>query len=381
MASQGPIVWENWKASENGAPHVYAYEFPLFTDAIILGQQDDPLGPYYFINTVSHTPTKSLLEPAIVARVKIHIEEKFKPHAMDKTDDKRYHGGDLTDELAALLSLILGIRLRPGAPTREFTEGGDPLGLPIGYKLRNMPALSASIQRPLLPRAKESHNLVALKMLEKFIHIEPDGATALVKASRQYQEAIWISEADPSLSWQYMISAVETAADYWKRSSGTAVERLKESKPELYSLLKERGGQEHVSMVAKLIVDSLGATKKFIDFLITFLPEPPSDRPSPAGQMSFDEENVRKALRIVYRCRSRSLHGGIPFPLPMCEPPMWIDDSKIPVEVPAGLATSSRGGVWRHEDSPIHLHIFEHMVRGALNSWWLSLPTHIEDGS
>lgn len=262
----GPSIWENWHAFESGTVVTHAYEVPFFTDATIFGQLDSQVGPYHFINTLSHVPTKSHLEPAIIARVKIYLKKyEFDPRAMDEADDQFYHGGDLFDELAALSALILGIRLRPGFPTREFKNGGDPLGDPINMKTRDAPTLSE---------------------------------------------------------------------------------------------------------VANLLADSFGATKKFIDFLIEFLPPPPNIRPHVNARLSFDKTSLRKILRTVYRCRSKALHGGTPFPVPMCEPPHFLGKTNIPAEVPVAVATKAMGAVWHREDAPMHLHIFEYIVQGALKNWW-----------
>ena len=44
-----------------------------------------------------------------------------------------YHGGQVADELASLVSLALGVRLENGGLTRVFELDGDPHGQPIGY--------------------------------------------------------------------------------------------------------------------------------------------------------------------------------------------------------------------------------------------------------
>jgi hypothetical protein len=46
----------------------------------------------------------------------------------NKTDTSRYHGGDLADELAALISLTLGICPKAGGERRIFEPDRDVLG-------------------------------------------------------------------------------------------------------------------------------------------------------------------------------------------------------------------------------------------------------------
>ena len=52
------------------------------------------------------------LNPSITLRVAIHSEFEHPP--TDKSNTRLYHGGRLCDEVAALFSLSLGIRLKAG---------------------------------------------------------------------------------------------------------------------------------------------------------------------------------------------------------------------------------------------------------------------------
>lgn len=42
-----------------------------------------------------------------------------------ETDDESYHGGLLQDEIAALISLSLGIRLKAGDHSRDYPNPSD----------------------------------------------------------------------------------------------------------------------------------------------------------------------------------------------------------------------------------------------------------------
>jgi hypothetical protein len=57
----------------------------------------------------------------------------------------------------------------------------------------------------------------------------------------------------------------------------------------------------------------------------------------------------------------------------MCEAPRKWGDSAAHSEVPLGQATITLGGTWLRKDTPISLHTFEYIVRGALLNWWTSL--------
>ena len=74
--------------------------------------------------------------PSIVLRLSDHIQhEDFKVDSYNgvfhdlETDASNYHGGSISDEIAALLSLNLGIRAKAGGCTRVFSEGDDEKGL------------------------------------------------------------------------------------------------------------------------------------------------------------------------------------------------------------------------------------------------------------
>ena len=117
------------------------------------------------------------------------------------------------------------------------------------------------------------------------------------------------------------------------------------------------------------------STKKFIDFVVAHMPPPPSKRPQRWAQLTWEESNLRKAVGSIYKYRSKALHAGVPFPAPMCHPGMVTPGSDVPSEIPTGLASSMMGGVWKAEDTPMLLHVFEYISRNAILCWWRSLDT------
>ena len=68
----GPISYLNWKAAEAGEKAIYAFEFPLFTDAHIIGKITDILGPYKFLNTVAFYKQQPIA-PSIILRFDEHL--------------------------------------------------------------------------------------------------------------------------------------------------------------------------------------------------------------------------------------------------------------------------------------------------------------------
>ena len=76
---------------------------------------------------------------------------------MTKTDTSQYHGGWLVDEIAALLSLCLGIRIKAGGQTRIFEEGKDPKGHPEYHAGYSDPVYVKRIgYQPIIPSATKS---------------------------------------------------------------------------------------------------------------------------------------------------------------------------------------------------------------------------------
>lgn len=367
---EGPSAYKNWKKADED-PLICTYEYPLFTDAHITGQIEDGYGPYQLLNAVRMPDTRTDF-PAIILRVDEHIDYVDEASQKElKSDVNHYHGGDLCDEIAALLSLTLGVRLKAGTATRWFQSNGDPKGRPLFFGVgKNTIILKSSNLRPVLPHALGTRTLQPNELIARLPELSPGDASALVRAARLYQDALWIVESEAALSWLMLVSAVETAAGHWRTTKESPVERVSASMPELKTMLVAAGGNELFEKVAGKIADYTGATKKFIDFVLTFLPEPPTERPHENLQVSWELEDMKKMMSVIYNWRSKALHSGTPFPYPMCYPPGNLFEEK-----PIGLATSAKGGVWKAKDTPMLLHTFEYIVRHALLKWWKSMFT------
>jgi hypothetical protein len=370
----GPFSYENWMAAISGSPLRHTMEYPLFTDAHIVGGLIDTYGPYQLINAIRIGEIHPA-RPAIILRVDNHLDNQLPQ--MNKTDTSRYHGGLLSDEIAALVSLCLGIRLKAGGESRMFGEESDPKGLPVSWGHAADPILPV-MKRPLvLPRAVNQHHLEGAAVLSAFHRIPPTTALVLVRAARLYQEALWIIESTPELSWIMLTSAIETVAGHWRQESEPPIERLRASQSlaPLEELLASHGDENFVLQVVSFITPYMGATRTFIDFIQTFLPPPPESRPPVAFQLSWEPKPMKQSLSQIYGYRSKALHGGIPFPAPMSDAPYQFESDSPPAEIPIGLAASTKGGVWTAKDLPMLIHTFEYIVRGALLNWWRSVPS------
>lgn len=174
----------------------------------------------------------------------------------------------------------------------------------------------------------------------------------LVRAARLYQDAVWIAEGQPELSWIMLVSAIEAAAKHWWSVDDSPGKRSRTSK---------------------------GVTRKFVRFVLSFLPDPPAQRPPQTAQHRWSEEAMRRSMHMIYTWRSKALHEGIPFPLPMCQPPHRFDD--LYTEKPLGLAHGAGDAAWSGEQTPMLLHTFEYIARNALLKWWKSMVPPSGDGT
>lgn len=337
--------FENWKAFLEKEKSEYAYEIPLYSDAS-LGLFDGlHAGPYRFFRTIPSNASERPFRTIVVMRVQVHIAKNdYELVAdMENTDDAAYHGGGLDDEIAALLSLLFGIRFMPGTVTREFRSGFDRLGIPGDSSV--IPALGMGSSQTIIPRLQRRDEIRKLPdLFETYPTLEKTNALMLVKAARQYQQAIWYADTDPNLAWLMLVSAVETAANHWRNGKGVS--------------------------------------RKFREFVSQFLSKAPESRPSPMGRFPFeDKTKLGEALKKIYNYRSKALHAGKPFPVPMCySQGRYGGDDEI-AEIPVGQASRALGSRWRHEDTPMVIHTFEHIVRSSLTEWWRSMAGSLRPSS
>ena len=324
----------NWLKKNEAPPHSSpneVYEYDVYSDARFTGQVQPPHWPYAFLNVIN--TELGAVEAALVLRAAFH--NKDNPYLPDwsKTDDTAYHGGWIDDELVALASLCLGARLASGGISRRFSPD-DPYGQPARWSRKPKPPF-VSKDGGMLPDVRGRHPLEGLNRIESVPHIEPNRYVSLVRSCNLYRDALWISEWDANLAWLLLVSALEAGA--------------------------------------KDACSDGGPTKRFINFAMRFMPEPPDSRPEgDALRFAWTECSFKRMLNKVYDYRSRALHEGTPFPAPMLEPP-WprsrVDEAEE--EVPLmGSGGSTLGGTWLASDVPINLHTFHYIARRVLLSWW-----------
>jgi hypothetical protein len=369
-----PQSWANWNANDREKPPRSAEEFELYSDSEIRGIDRDA-GPYRFMNMLAGASPSGLAQPVATVRIQ-HVT------SANPKDDDAEHGGRHVDEIAALVSLTLGVRVRAGDRTRYLDrQDEDPAGQPRSQSEVLRPVLLPGSRTPIIGHAKRVADLDELDLLDLYPQLSPPAACALVRAARLYQAALWDSERDAALSWILLSSAIEAAAGVALKGSEkkwSAVEMMRELDPRLYEACKA-GGESVVKSVADTQKGLLGATKKFVTFVQDFMPDAPAARPDECVQ-DWSPAGLEQPMREIYALRSRHLHAGIPFPWELRGVPLsggngvprewyaWLPHDEIPVHLtrdPKSVPNTKR---------PVHLHVFAHIVRGSLLKWWATRP-------
>ena len=360
---KGPDGHLNWRCSESRLPVADLVEVALYSDARLIGH--GMMGPYRIINTIP-TDRSEPLPMAAVLRMEWCIPERDPLPDMEKSNQDTFHGGSVLDELAALISLALGVRIQAGGVVREFRDENEPSGTPVQHGHR----------RPALPPAREtqiptlaSGDLRELEtVLSVYPRVDPAKAIEVVRCARAFQQGVWMADADPEYAWLKFVSALETAANCWWRGDNDAEAALRYSKPDLAEILEASGGTRLVQDVGEVLRDQLRATRRFLAFFERYKPAPPPIRPAPAFRANWNE--LDKAMRQIYGYRSKSLHAGLPFPAPMLsEPRILVEGEAAAPERPLGLASAMGSAVWQANELPMFLHVFEHITRTMLLSW------------
>lgn len=385
MPVQGPLGWRNWNAFENGFEESERSEAAFYSDADLNLNISEGLGPYELLAT--HGDPRRGVGPRLAFRMEfgVRLDDLMgESHASGRAaiellksggsaaeiEESGYHGGDIFDEFAALVSLALGIRCRSGGRTRLWTAG-DPLGYPIEWDHRPPYLPPSDRHGPLLPRLAEPSmtQSSAAKLLQLYHASDAEDAITLVRAARLYQQAVWIADADPNQAWIMLVSAIETAAVRWVVADVSPLDRIRAGMPRLARRLAGLP-EEVANPIAELLAPLVGAQQRYLALLKEFGPPPPPDRPPEAFQVEW--ERLLEHARTIYDYRSRALHAGTPFPDPMCQSPTFPNEKDY-LEKPFGLATQVNESVWPEEATPMLLATFEYIARKTLQGWWASL--------
>jgi hypothetical protein len=365
----GTDAWRNWNAFNDEKPESENADDELYSDRHFVGGPSIH-GPYALAAIVRDRP---VTQPAVRPAVRLHVglHENLTPDVvidgeLVPANSDAYHGGTASDEIAALVSLILGVRLRVAGTARlsgihRHGEAHQPIYLevaPLAHPGRlGREYIPATLTRPA--------DLRQLDRLNSFPDLNENAQVELVRAARSYATGVWWSNEDQNQAWLQLVTAIEIAANYRQSVQATPQELVEDLWPELWAALQPADDAVRAE-VSQRIAHQIRATRKFVDFLTECRPEPADLRPP---HEELDWTKMAKHAKLIYGHRSAALHGGKPFPLPMLEQPRNEANGAIQ-EVPWGLNTGGLGGVWDAKEAPMLLSTFEHIARGSLLNWW-----------
>ncbi|MGC5543715.1 hypothetical protein ACPYPE_23880 [Streptomyces griseus] len=358
-----PWSWNARRFLEQGLARREGAEFLLYSDSHFTGGPSIAAAPYVLTNCLG-LPDTGHMGPALALYLDDHFPE-FAAQPMDKTDTEGWLNLTLDDEIACVLSLVAGVRLRSGGLVRRF-DREDPRGTPQFYA--HAAPDWVTTQRPVFPTKSRIDMTQLDGWLDRYLALGREDSVVLVRAARQYRDALWVADTDPELAWLLLVSALEVIAGREALRDADPAELLRQIMPTLAEQLLAAGGEDHLASIAPLLAPVVKATGRFLACVEIYHPEAPSVRPEEYAQVNWEWPSLRKSIAKVYGYRSARLHSGVPFPSPLCQPPMPTAD--VLDERPSGIAAAAGNAAWVAKDLPMHLHTFGYIVRGCLLKWW-----------
>ena len=239
---RGPSGYENWHRAIRGVPLRSATETPLYSDTEIAGDVVKEWGPYKVLNTIAMVHQPCCL-PVLILRVDHHAKKGYLPiPSMGKTDISIFHGGSIEDEIASLIGLALGIRLRPSSYTREINF--DPLDeRPRAEDPSTVPTLAYIGKHSRCIFRVPQRVTIEPCILSDYTNLPATSAVALVRAARLFQSALWLCESNPNDAWLMLVSSIEVAAVEW---------RMVDDDPDLFSVNSNQNGRRGLNKMAEL---------------------------------------------------------------------------------------------------------------------------------
>lgn len=375
-----PDIQQAWGAADATGS---GWEALLYTDASLHGldvMRD--LGPFQLLLSYA-----DLMHPGTVASPRLVLRARYSlpppdygtPMPVLSANAFWWLNLELDEQLACLLSLTLGIRMRSGGRVRRFYRGKDPAGKPdhLAHQAPTLPLFRphASVY-PQLPGLQVSLQ-AALSHLQLVPRTPPDATSAVLRAARHYATALWIVDDDPEQAWLQLVTAAEVAATHHQRDDADAVDLFRRNRAGAKAAaLIEAGATapDLLRQIAEVFKDNMRATGRFLTFFKDFQPPAPLERPrNERACLEWTPKNLGIALGQVYELRSRLLHDGRPFPFPLLQPPAGETD--LPAERPVQDAYGVGTMAWTANDLPMYLPTFAYIVRWSLLSWWRSLPS------
>lgn len=368
-----PEIWRAWHN-----PCREGREYLFWSDSIIVAdgfRHPFKAGPIHIYPNHVQMAAVGEWAPRATLRLDSYMAAEPYPGISEELDHAKWWLGlSIDEEVAVLVSLLSGIRLRSAGAVRVFEAEGEPAGVPW-YMHYNPPVQLPPIwHSSIIPSNDGAVNLSdTCDLLGSFATLSPASAITLIKAARHYSNALLIANSDPEQAWLQLVTAVEVVAVKYQAGRFTDVQLLAEAHAGLVKDLQKSGNEELIPVIAKRLSHSMLATRRFLEFLHDFHPGPPPERPqNDSNRVDWDQ--IDAAIKDIYNHRSRLLHDGIPFPGPLLtRPPRSAEDGTLEERPQAGVIHAFGRAGWKGEALPMHLHVFAYIVRQSLLAWWKSL--------
>lgn len=360
-AALKPAVYFNYKLKQEGKKPTRIVEYPLYTDACKIESSYSCLNnPYKLINPDVIT-TKNICLPRIILQF-----EEFDYSGRNVTRGKTFYSdfyliNNIPDQIAVFLSLILGIRIRAGNESRNFNNTDLDKGTPLHRYINLDPAQIKLIKNnaiipAILKNTDNKNGFFTLNAVDaffsSFFSLNANQAALIIRAAKLYRDALWIVDSEPQLSLILLISAIEVL------SEDIGINNLELSKK--HSNFCEKCKKE--------CKNNLSKRKKFLNFLVKHLPDPPAKRCCRENQLNWEDLKKctnKNPLIEMYRFRSKFLHDGIPFPLDFLKPiSFWSMETDDTNRYEKSVTTLFNNQLV--ELSPMSISIFEYIVRHAI---------------
>ncbi|MFD0261779.1 hypothetical protein ACFVH7_26335 [Kitasatospora indigofera] len=370
---QAPRWWQLWKHPDLASD---GWECMLYSDTELTSaaRPSIPVGPSLIFPTGTESADGTQPTAQLVLRI---------PHADPQSDHPFPLAPDAPprspawwidmepdDEVAALLSLALGIRMRSGSLVRRLPGDGFSAGVPELHWHRPpglIPVPRRLLQLPGL-RGETRDLQPGIDFLHLYPDLDPTEAFVLAKAARHYADALWIADSDPEQAWLRLVTALEVAAVHVQVQEADPVAAFTEAYPKTAKAITDDGGAA-LPVAAREFARLIGAGRRFRSFVGRYAPVPPALRPLRKG-VRFEWAGLDQAMKDIYGYRSALLHEGRPFPPMMTGLALEVDENGAFDECPHSDSLWSSGTAdWPLGAAPMYLWLFAYIVRGALMAW------------
>jgi hypothetical protein len=358
-------LWEQHRAAVAGNASLERFEGALYTDAELQGELD-LAGPLSIVSTGARSGAGVRMQAVCI--IDVHSAPMLDGLVRVHTETSAYHGGDEVDEVAALISLALFTRCRSGGMIRStgLDHRDGPHGRPTEWD--HEPPWLATPGRlgPVLPSLRAQADVrMAHPLIDAYLRADRESAVEIIRAARTFEQALWVADTDPNLTWLLLVGSLEIAANQWAgRDPRAPIERLDDAWPRMADLCRRAPGGLRDELASEL-VGQVKVTAKVLRFVEHFKGDPPAVEIPEWARVDWG--GLGDQVRKIYDYRSRALHTGLPFPDPMSRSPEAVPGGRA--QRPTGLAASSGSATWAANDLPMYLDTFALVTHAMLLRW------------